>query len=198
MTVKLNRIWMITIGIMMLSVLVAYGAIFYLNTTVPGKPGHTMTLFTVAGFGYSVGYALAFFLVLLNGTILKSRYRIYVYIGLGILLVGTVFRVMHLPGTHEINGVGNAALLVIYTLWFLNKYPKGALDYLKMGWVLFAGISVVSVFFRSGIANPVIGQLLFWVMVLYFMFLEITRKNIMTARSDGDTETLDPPGFDQK
>ncbi len=76
------------------------------------------------------------FLLLLNGTFLKT---IYSRIAMGLVafvLIGAAFKIMHWPFNSILIGVGCIGIVIVYGISFLKKPIKKRLDYLKLAWVM--------------------------------------------------------------
>ncbi|MDY8136152.1 hypothetical protein [Aquimarina sp. 2201CG5-10] len=79
------------------------------------------------------------FLLLRNGTFLKTRYFSVVIGLIVIMLIGSLFKIMHWPFGIEVNIVLSIiciSILIMYFLHFIKKPIKKRLDYLKLAWVL--------------------------------------------------------------
>ncbi|MBQ4819602.1 hypothetical protein [Aquimarina sp. MMG016] len=83
------------------------------------------------------------FLLLRNGTFLKTRYSRIVMGLLAFTLIGVAFMVMHWPyGTFLLIG-GCIGIVISYGIHFFKKPIKKRLDYLKLAWVAVLYIGAV-------------------------------------------------------
>ncbi|MBC8045585.1 MAG: hypothetical protein H7Y00_02185 [Fimbriimonadaceae bacterium] len=74
--------------------------------------------------------------IIRNGNILKSNHYRYIFIGLAIVIVGALFKILHLPYADLLICCGYAFIGIIYISWTAFKKPVYLLDILKCVWVL--------------------------------------------------------------
>lgn len=127
--------------------------------------------FTFNGYGYSVGIGIAqlagLYLLINSGTFKKTKYAKYARIGIAIIIIGALFKILHLAGSEYIVTAGYAVILMCYTLSFVNKPFKKAQDLLKLIYAFALVITVLSKFFHLSLANySVIPAIIMIIMVL--------------------------------
>ncbi|WP_298539517.1 hypothetical protein [uncultured Aquimarina sp.] len=76
------------------------------------------------------------FLLLSNGTFLKTIYSRIVMGLLAVVLIGSAFKIMHWPFGNPILVGGCIGIVISYLIHFLKKPIKKRIDYLKMVWVI--------------------------------------------------------------
>lgn len=75
------------------------------------------------------------FLLLSNGTFLKTKYSRIVMGLFAFMLIGTAFMIMHWPYGNSLLVVGCIGIVISYLVHFLKKPIKKRLDYIKLAWV---------------------------------------------------------------
>ncbi len=75
------------------------------------------------------------FLLLLNGTFIKTIYSRIVMGLLAVVLIGSAFKIMHWPFQDILIVIGCVGIVVVYLIHFIKKPVKKRLDYLKSTWV---------------------------------------------------------------
>jgi hypothetical protein len=119
------------IVLIVLILLMALSQMFIPATLIDGA-SHAIPLIAVAE-------NLAIVLMLINGTFRKSRYFKYVLGVAGLLIVGMIFKILHLQGADELMSLPFLLIPFLYLPHFISKPSKHHLDYLKL----------ISVFFLS-------------------------------------------------
>ncbi|WP_299221889.1 hypothetical protein [uncultured Aquimarina sp.] len=76
------------------------------------------------------------FLLLLNGSFLKTKYSRIVMGLLAFMMVGGAFMIMHWPYGRLILVGGCIGIVISYLIHFLKKPIKKRIDYLKLVWVI--------------------------------------------------------------
>lgn len=76
------------------------------------------------------------FLLLRNGTFLKTRYS-RIAMGLtALMIIGALFKIMHWSFQNILLLIGCIGIVFSYLLYFVQKPIKKRLDYLKLAWVV--------------------------------------------------------------
>jgi hypothetical protein len=114
----MNRIFLFVIAI-----LYAFAVVIYLVPT-----WQTVHYQTIIGIAEKV----ALIMMLVNGTFYPSRLSKIAFIGVALIIVGALFKTLHLNGADEMIVVGNVEVLVCYLIHFIRKHPKKRLDVLKL------------------------------------------------------------------
>jgi hypothetical protein len=71
-------------------------------------------------------------MMLYNGTFRTSKLFQFALFAIGLMLVGAIFKIMHLNGADEMIALSSLGILVPYAIHFIRKPSKQRLDYLKM------------------------------------------------------------------
>lgn len=77
-------------------------------------------------------------LLLLNGTLLKSKLLNAVILMVVLILFGYTFKILHLPFADIYLFFGLSFLMIVYIFSFYKKPKKIRLDFIKLLWVLMA------------------------------------------------------------
>lgn len=83
------------------------------------------------------------FLLLSNGTFLKTKYSRIVMGLFAVMLIGGAIMVMHWPYGNSLLVVGCIGIVISYLVHFLKKPIRKRLDYLKLAWVAVLYIGAV-------------------------------------------------------
>lgn len=107
---------------MIISFLLSFGGISY-----------SMIIFSFAAL-----LSTLFSVVLLAraGTTIRTKHWLGIKISLGLILLGVVFKVLHLIGADVLYLIGSAGVALFYLAAFRTKPQYNALDYLKLVWLL--------------------------------------------------------------
>lgn len=169
-----NKVGFITIGVL----LVLSGIGLLIKLQAPDNmlaQNYALQPILVAKF-------IGIFLLIYNGTIIKTRYFRIIQIGAAILIIGALFKIMHWFGGDELLLIASAGISVTYFLRFLAKDKKGFLDILKVLWVITACLgSVLTVLRWIPRATVYISDAIFWVMILYLVIEEFKKKRKKTV-----------------
>ena len=100
---------------------------------------YNFTTVSNSDFMLSIGLWLieipGMFLLLYNGTFLRTRYS-RIAIGLtAVMIMGVLFRIMHWSFQNILLFIGCVGIVFSYVLHFVQKPIKKRLDYLKLTWV---------------------------------------------------------------
>ncbi|WP_025665641.1 GldL-related protein [Aquimarina megaterium] len=83
------------------------------------------------------------FLLLSNGTFLKTRYS-RIAMGLtALMIIGVLFKIMHWSFQNILLLIGCIGIVFSYLLHFVQKPIKKRLDYLKLAWVIVKYIGAI-------------------------------------------------------
>jgi hypothetical protein len=70
-------------------------------------------------------------MMLLNGTFMNTRYFSFAKFGLGVLVLGALFKILHLTGADQVLAFAFLILCLSYVIHFIQKRPKKLVDYFK-------------------------------------------------------------------
>jgi len=121
-----------------------FGLACALLATVTGNylletPASAATARTLLTYGPEGARLLAWGLLVSGGTIIGTGYfRLSLWLG-GMLLVGVLFKIQHLPGASILLFGGLSGLILTYLVRFVRKPVKGQLDVVKLLLVLGTG-----------------------------------------------------------
>ncbi|WP_299897125.1 hypothetical protein [uncultured Aquimarina sp.] len=88
------------------------------------------------------------FLLLRNGTFIKTRYS-RISLGLvALILVGMIFKIMHWSFQNLFTVIGCLGIIFSYLMHFVQKPIKKRLDYLKLIWVIIRFVGFIFVMLR--------------------------------------------------
>lgn len=131
---------------------------------------------------YSVGVAtvLALIMMLLNGTFMSTRYVVIVKFGLGVLILGVCFKMLHLTGADQMLSFACLLFFLAYGIHFSKKRPKMLLDYFKFLTMMSFLLSAVLEMFNAVSEEitdviDLVGFGLFWITFLLFLLIERKR-----------------------
>ncbi len=127
--------------------------------------------------GIGTGQLIGIFMLLSNGTTLKTLYWKLILVFIPIILLGTLFKIMHWHLADPLLLVGLFAIPSIYFIRFITKKERGHLDILKWLWVLtafvFSALILMHWLSKSYSTIPVI---VLWVTICDFIVLEFRKK----------------------
>ncbi|AXT55384.1 hypothetical protein D1815_06290 [Aquimarina sp. AD1] len=123
--------------LIILGILMSLTSVFLLNFT---SVANSDFLLTIGIWLIEMG---GMFLLLHNGTFIKTVYSRIVMGMFVLILVGTVFKIMHWPFNNMIIIVGCVGIVCVYVLHFTKKPIKKRLDYLKLAWVVLLYIGAI-------------------------------------------------------
>jgi hypothetical protein len=141
-----------------------------------------------ADHSWFLAMALALIMMLLNWSFMESRYFSFAKVGLGVLVLGVFFNVLHLTGADQILALAILLLSLSYGIHFMLKRPKTLLDFFKFLTMLAFVVPIPLVLFHitSGYVKPEIEFSRFltvWATFLLFLIVErkkLWAKNVST------------------
>ena len=95
--------------------------------------------------GLSIVNFLGFIMLLKNSSLTQTIYFRYVSIFIAIIIFGSMFKIMHWPGSAIILTIGLIGVPIIYLIRFINKPIKNQIDIIKLAWVVIAYITALGV-----------------------------------------------------
>lgn len=98
---------------------------------------------------------IALFAMLMNGTLIHSHRFTMVKVAFGIILLGGIMKILHLPWAGEIRGLAKIGLAIIYTLHYTSKPSKSILDTMKLDAVLLLVAPLGLAFYDPSIAQDI-------------------------------------------
>lgn len=167
----------ILILIIGLSILI--GTIGFTISQFPNNINHIAV--QMYSYGFIIGLASGLIMLLINGTLIKTRYFKFILVLMGSVLIGVLlFLFSSLYGRVFIL-IGMIGIQIIYFASFLNKPTKKILDYLKVIWVLLScTISLCTIFDLIEQQYSLITNFLLWFIILFFIIIEIKNKTLFS------------------
>lgn len=88
-------------------------------------------LMGLSSYPMTITILLGFYLLLKNGTFINTRLYRFISLSIAVLIVGTMFKIMHWPGSSFMIIIGIGSILIFYMIHFLKKNNKNLIDYGK-------------------------------------------------------------------
>lgn len=134
--------------------------------------------------GIAVSYWAALVFMIRAGTLIQSRqWRIMKFL-FGILIIGALFKILHLMGANLLTYLPFPLMTLVYIWHFFEKKTKKRLDLLKAMWVI--SFTIVSFLDGMHLSKPgiyldfvgydLITMLLFWITFLDFYFFNFKSR----------------------
>jgi hypothetical protein len=164
-----NRALTLAIGLCLL-----VAGVGKLLTYTPTNTDMGTTLLT---WGLGLGQLLSLVLLVSNGTILGTVYAKIILPLYGLLLVGVVFKISHLPWANELLWGALGGIALTYSIRFGHKPQKSRLDLLKLLWVLACcGSALLILLHLAPREAAYVAPMLLWLAVLDFLNSENGRR----------------------
>jgi hypothetical protein len=131
--------------------------------------------------GISVIEFVGLFMLLLNGTFIKTKYSKIAQGIFAIVIVGSLFTIMHWPYGTLILVSGFAGIVIVYFLSFLKKPIKNRLDILKLAWVVVSHANGLLVYFHIiGDEYQILQSVLMWLAIIEYLRAEKRRGRLFS------------------
>lgn len=129
--------------------------------------------------GLSIIELAGFFMLLLHGTFIKTK---YIKIAQGIFaisIVGVLFTIMRWPYGKLMLISGLIGIVIVYLLSFLKKPIKNRLDILKLAWVIVAFTNSILVYLHMiGDQYRILPSVLMWLAIIDYLKTEKERGRL--------------------
>jgi len=130
---------------------------------------------------------LALILMLINGTLIKSRFMKVMYFLIGLVVLGMVFKILHLTGADEILMISMMAVPLAYTIHFFMKKRKTLLDVLKeltvISHFIISLLTIVHVIpSDNSWEATLLSNLIFWSTFFYFVAFGIKERILLHSQ----------------
>ncbi len=113
------------------------------------------------------------FMLLMNGTFIRTRYFNMLKGVFAILVLGALVKMMHWGYDNILMTIGFAGIVVVYFLSFQKKPVKKRLDYLKLAFVIVTYvISILDYLHFIGDEYNYLSKSLLWLAVLDYLLIE--------------------------
>ncbi|RAW02912.1 GldL-related protein [Pseudochryseolinea flava] len=132
----------------------------------------------------SLAQFLAFVMMLKNSALRKSKFFRYMQLCFTALIIGVLFKILHLTGADQILVISLFSVGVVYTIYFFSKSEKNTLDYLKacMMFFLFVMKPLLEDFVIHSDTDVlivmIIGHVLVWGTFGLFIYQGIRRRSL--------------------
>jgi len=131
----------------------------------------------------SGGEIVAIFIMLANGTFLKTRYFRSSWLVLAIFSAGVVLQFLDSPVAQKVKQSAFLILFVLYAVHFIVKTPKGHLDILKLLTAFFFLTPTALILFRivpERFEVPLLtmGHAIVWITFVDFLVTEFLTKRL--------------------
>jgi hypothetical protein len=123
---------------------------------------------TFALYAGAAGRLLGLAILIRTGQFIKTRSFKLSLLFVALVLIGSLFKIMHWPGSAVFLLTGFAGIFIIYAVHFSKKNKKGLTDFLKLMWVILILTTSTLIIFHWPGQEPVkliesfIFCLLFW------------------------------------
>ncbi len=136
--------------------------------------------FILAEGGNSIGLLLGFWMLVLNGSLLKTKYLLLIIMGFGLSLIGGLIKVLHWNYANILVILGTCIVLFSYLVSFINKREKRHLDILKLIWVIaYLGNIISHLFHISSNDYAIISITILWLAIIDFIVLEVKKEEVL-------------------
>ena len=120
-------------------------------------------------------------LLVSNGTFIKSRAFRFSFIAVALLILGSLFKLMHWPYGDYIFIIGSLFFLVQYSIWFVKKPVCIFLDYLKISWLYVTTFSALIIIFQWSQYNfSLLAYAILWVAIIEFCRTEFKKGTLFS------------------
>lgn len=133
--------------------------------------------------GLTIVEIAGFFMLLMNGTFIKTKYFRILKGIVAIILIGTLVKILHWE-FYGINGdlilaISFLGVMTTYFFSFLNKPFRKRLDYLKLAWVL-SRYTIGTLIFLHVISKvyEIIPSIIIWLAILDYCVEEYRNKRL--------------------
>jgi hypothetical protein len=160
-----------TIGIAF-SLLAIVAGNWLLDTPATSETGNKLLTYGAEG-----ARLLAWGMLISGGTILGTRYFRLIMLLSGLLLVGVLFRIQHLPGANNLLWISFIGIALTYAVRFLRKAHKGQFDMLKLLLVFAScGSALLLIMRLAPLEVRYLPPCLLGLTVLDFLYLESRKR----------------------
>lgn len=115
-----------------------------------------------------------------NGTLIKSNLFKVVKSVLVLIILGVIFKILHLTMADILISIGLSAMTIVYILSFLKKRNKIRLDYLKLAWIVTAntfGVLILTQILGGFYAR--IPNYILWLAIIDFVIAGLRNKTLL-------------------
>jgi hypothetical protein len=162
---RLNRRDLVLISIIVLGLLaIVFGLLLFF---IPPLSDYGVL---IMASGQTLAEWTGLILLVLNGTIMKTKYWNYMVAGGLLLVLSAFFMILHLPGAYGLMFVGLVFIEVIYTIRFIQRRYTSPVDWMKYIWTGAWYSATIFIVFRDWSADWwYVSDILFWVTISMFV-----------------------------
>lgn len=121
-----------------------------------------------------------FYLLYKNGTFQHSRLSRFTGLSIAMIIIGTMFKLMHWPGAAVLFGLAIILIVVLYTIHFSSKHPKQFLDWGKLLILILvlSGRSFRFFHWKNAYELQYISSFIFLSFILYYIIISLRTGNL--------------------
>lgn len=154
------------------------GAIFYLADPLPNSILSAYPLY------FFLAKVLMIIMLLAHGTFYGSRSFQLVFISIGVLILGALFKILHIVGADMMLSLGAFMIPIVYLIYFVRKESRRVIDYFKLMTVAFTFIPMPFLFLHvveKDVADyySIAGDILILIVFLHFVATGIRSKTLL-------------------
>ena len=123
--------------------------------------------------GLWISELAGFFMLLINGTFIKTKYFRILKGVIAIIIIGALFKIMHWEYNSLILITGFIGIILTYFFSFINKPIKKRLDYLKLAWVIVAYTNGILTYLHIiGDEYQILSSSLMWLAIIDYLKIQ--------------------------
>jgi hypothetical protein len=169
----MNKIVLTIIALLLLATLCSYVLNPIPDTLWSGYPLY----FTLAKI-------IALIMMLAHGTFYDSAMFKWAKMAIAILMLGAIFKIMHLQGADNLLLLGTFSIPVLYFIHFIRKPSRAPIDYVKVitVWILFipSTLIILHVISReNGYYYRLVSEILVWIIFAHFLIVGIRYNSLL-------------------
>jgi hypothetical protein len=128
--------------------------------------------------GQTVAEWTGLILLVLNGTVMKTKYWNYIAVGVFIRIIAVLFTIQHWVGAYELMVTGSVLIQVVYTVRFIRRKHHTMFDVMKYLWIVTWFAAMIFIPHRNwSDAWWVIPAGLFWITIALFLRARLKEKS---------------------
>ncbi|MFI0427953.1 hypothetical protein [Mariniflexile sp. HMF6888] len=129
--------------------------------------------------GLTISEFAGFIMLIRNGTFIRTKYfRIFKGV-IAIIIIGALFKIMHVPYNNIILTIGFVLCVLIYCFSFIKKPIKKRLDYLKLLWVVVAYPgAVLRILHIINDDYQILSSAIMWLAIIDYMKIEREKRRL--------------------
>ena len=167
-----NLVYLIIIGI---GLIIALGGFVVSKFTENIESGESWIY-----IGLTLSEMTGFFMLILNGTFIKTKYfRIFKGV-IAIIIIGALFKILHYKYNQIIMIIGFVGIILTYFFSFLNKPIKKRLDLLKLFWVIVAYTNGILTYLHIvGDEYQILSSAIMWLAIIDYLKIESEKRTLL-------------------